>query len=143
MSTRQRGFTLIELMIVVVIVAILASIAYPSYTQFVRRSARADAKSALMENAQFMERNFTTANSYAVDSASNPITSASLPVQQSPRNGAAKYTVTVTVDAATPGQFLLRAAPVTADDCGTFTLNQQGQKALESATLSVAECWNR
>ena len=48
MNRKQHGFTLIELMIVVVIVAILASISYPSYREFVRRSARSEAKTALL-----------------------------------------------------------------------------------------------
>ena len=69
----QQGFTLIELMIVVVIVAILASLSYPSYREYVRRSARAEAKAALLENAQFMERNFTAANRYDEDSAGNAL----------------------------------------------------------------------
>jgi prepilin-type N-terminal cleavage/methylation domain-containing protein len=54
----QKGFTLIELMIAVVVIAILAAIAYPSYQDSVRKSRRADAKSALMEHAQFMERTY-------------------------------------------------------------------------------------
>jgi type IV pilus assembly protein PilE len=142
----DRGFTLIELMIVVVIVAILAAIAYPSYTEFVRRSARSEAKGALLENAQFLERNFTTANTYATDSAGNAITDASLPVQQSPRDGAGRYAITV--NGLTPTLFELRAAPIAGspaagDPCGTYTLDQAGRKGLLGNTMSVADCWNR
>src|SRR5690606_15122717 len=55
----QRGFTLLELMITVVVVAILASVAYPSYTDFVVRSKRAEGKAALLDAAQALERHFT------------------------------------------------------------------------------------
>lgn len=144
----NRGFTLIELMIVVVIIAILASIAYPSYREFVMRSSRSDAKTALLQNAQFMEQNFTVANRYDQDSAGTAITSASLPVQHSPVEGAARYNITVEVNAATPGAYLLKATPIAgspaaSDRCGTFTLSNTGQKALESASAPVSECWNK
>lgn len=142
----QHGFTLIELMIVVTIVAILAAIAYPSYREFVRRSDRADAKSGLLENAQFLERNFTLSNSYEADSAGNAISASSLPVAQVPRDGTAKYNITLAGDDLSASEFVLRAVPTgaqTDDGCGTLTLNQQGRKGVESATLTVAECWNR
>ncbi|MHA6887163.1 type IV pilin protein [Ralstonia pseudosolanacearum] len=64
----QRGFTLIELMIVVLVVAILSTIAYPTYTQFVQKGRRTQAKAALMENMQLFERHFAQANTYAASS---------------------------------------------------------------------------
>ena len=45
---RQKGFTLIEVMVVLVIAAILASIAFPSYTRSVRKARRADAKAEIV-----------------------------------------------------------------------------------------------
>ena len=62
---RTRGFTLIELMIVVAIVAILAAIAYPSYTNYVYRTRRADGKEFLMRVAAAQERYYTRMNKYA------------------------------------------------------------------------------
>ena len=62
---KARGFTLIELMIVVVVIAILAAIAYPSYQNQVQKTRRADAHTALLGAAQTLERCFTRTNSYA------------------------------------------------------------------------------
>ncbi|MEJ8810213.1 type IV pilin protein [Variovorax ureilyticus] len=50
-SRQAKGFTLVELMIVVAVVAILAAIAYPSYTSYVRKGKRATAQAALMDLA--------------------------------------------------------------------------------------------
>lgn len=58
------GFTLIELMIVVAIVGILAAIAYPSYQDSVRKSRRAEGRTALMEVLQQQERYMTQRNTY-------------------------------------------------------------------------------
>ncbi|MEE9421517.1 MAG: type IV pilin protein [Gammaproteobacteria bacterium] len=63
----KRGFTLIELMIVIAIVAILASIAYPSYQNHVRKSNRVEGKALLMQIIQQQERFKTENLTYAVD----------------------------------------------------------------------------
>lgn len=65
MFTKNKGFTLIEMMIVVAIVGILASIAYPSYQSYVERSRRSDAISILLELAQAQERFMARCGHYA------------------------------------------------------------------------------
>lgn len=60
----RYGFTLIELMIVVLILGIIVAIAFPSYTQQIQKSRRADATSAVLEAAQQLERCFTRNNTY-------------------------------------------------------------------------------
>ena len=60
----QGGFTLIELMIVVAIVSILAAVAYPAYTDSVRKGKRAEARAALMNLLQQQERYLTQMNTY-------------------------------------------------------------------------------
>ena len=59
-----RGFTLIELMIVVAIIAIISAIAVPMYGNYVQKSRRTDAKAKLMEVAQSLERCFTQFSAY-------------------------------------------------------------------------------
>jgi type IV pilus assembly protein PilE len=63
-ACRQRGVTLIELMVVMVVVGILVAIAYPAYTSQIQKTRRADAKSTLMTAAQQLERCFTRYHSY-------------------------------------------------------------------------------
>src|SRR5262245_52874951 len=125
----SHGFTLVELMVVVMIVSILAGIAIPSYREHVRRSNRAEVKSALLENAQFMERTRTSSNKYDADGAGVAITAESLPVQHVPKEGGGPvlYNIKFADESPTPSTFALIAEPVADgamgnDKCGTFTL---------------------
>ena len=65
----SRGFTLIEIMVVVAVVAILAAVAYPSYMESVRRGWRAEARTALMQEMQQQERVYTQKAKYKTDTA--------------------------------------------------------------------------
>jgi len=62
-----KGFTLIEIMIVVAILGIISAIALPSYTEYVRKGKRTDAKVELMRVAQLQESYFVQNLSYAKD----------------------------------------------------------------------------
>lgn len=133
----QAGVTLIELMITVVIVGILAAVAYPSYQTHVARANRAEAEGILMENAQFLERSYTTANRYDQNSAG---AATALPFTASPKTGTAKYTIAATYG--TSQTFTLtatRAGSMANDPCGNLTLDNTGVKGASLGT--VADCW--
>lgn len=134
-----RGFTLIEVMIVVAIIAILAGIAYPSYMESVRKSNRSDAKVALNDTAQRLQRCFTTYNAYNNANCSIASNLDSGGTLSSPEGF---YNISGTV---TANDFSLTATPVVggvqANDakCETFTLNKQGARGATGSDPS--NCW--
>lgn len=132
-----RGFTLIELMAVVVIIAILAAIAIPSYTQYIQRANRNEAQQTLLEAAAFLQRCFTQNNDY----------SCALPFTQSPTSGAAKYTIAISAGGgAGSTSYTLtatRAGTMAGDECGDLTLTHTGVRGAVNNTRDAAECWRR
>ncbi len=147
----QRGFTLVELMIVVAVVAILVRIAYPSYQESVIKSKRADAKAALSELSNWMERYYTANGCYtALVSGACVATSTtppSLPFAQTPRLGTANYTLAPVV---TSTSYTLTATPVNnTDPCGALSLDSTGAKTITASTSSynynssytASYCW--
>jgi type IV pilus assembly protein PilE len=143
----QVGFTLLELMISVVIVAILTSIALPNFSEKIKQTRRLEARSILLENAQFMERFFTENNRYHL--RVDGVTAVVLPAQFSPRTGTALYEISFdTVAPLTAGSFTLRAVPVQGrsmenDECGTYLLNNLGVRANLNNTQMLDTCWVR
>lgn len=131
---RPRGFTLIELMIVVAVVAILAAIAWPSYQEHVRKARRAQAKADLVEYAQMAERFHTVNNTYV---------GFALPSNKSPREaGAPEYYSVGFNPVSTASSFKIVAEPRNAqadDRCGALSINQAGVKT--HAKGAYSECW--
>ena len=122
-TVNSRGFTLIELMIVVVIIGILGAVAYPAYQDNMRKSRRADGKTAMLQAVQVAERFFTQNNTYA-----------GAPVAAASDEG--HYNLAYAGNATT---FTITATPVgiqASDPCGALTINQANVK-----TGGMADCW--
>jgi type IV pilus assembly protein PilE len=126
---RGKGFTLIELMVVVVVISILAAIGYPSYQNSVRRSRRALAQADLMAFANAMERRFTILNTYqgaAVDGADTGSPAATIFQSTSPTTEAQVY-YNLAIQAASRLTYTLQALPVNSQaGDGALTLNEAG-----------------
>jgi len=133
-SRKSKGFTLIEILIVVAIIGVLAAIGIPSYQDSVRKSKRADGKSGLVDAASRLEQYYLDNKSYTKDMNElgyNALTGVDTPdkrykmsVDANPcGNIAACYTVTA-----------IPQGDQINDSCGTLTLNSSGIK-------TPSECW--
>jgi type IV pilus assembly protein PilE len=120
-SLRQRGFTLVELMVAVAIIGILAAIALPSYSAYIVRSNRAAAQSYLMELSQAQAQFMADTRTYAATVDDLNL----LP----PDGVAAKYTIAIAVEQGPPQSYVITATPVEgtaqAED-GELSINQAG-----------------
>ena len=132
----SRGFTLIELMIVVAIIAILAAIAYPSYTSYITKTHRVAAEGCLSEYASYMEQYCTTNLNYKV---------AALPVLDcaSATQTGDNYQYGFAPSSPTSTAYTVQAVPITAQlsrdtQCATLSLDQSGTR---SASTGDDTCW--
>ena len=139
MNKRQSGITLIELMVVVAIVGILAAIAYPSYRAYVMRSNRTDAKIALGQTAQALEKCFTRYMAYNNDNCAAAKQFDDGAGFDTPHGF---YKITGTINSA---DFTLTATAQggqTSDkECMDFVMTQTGARSVKNGTGTIERCW--
>jgi type IV pilus assembly protein PilE len=145
--TSARGFTLIELMIVVAIIGLITAIALPSYKNSVAKARRAEARGQLLEAAQYMQRFYSQNDSFATTRAGAavviPTAIATVPKTAATATVATyniSFTVTPTIAAFTLTAVPRAAGPMGSDKCGSFFLDQTGRRSV-SGTLGTDSCW--
>lgn len=144
-SRAPKGTTLIELMVVVLIAAVLVVVAYPSFTSQVRRSARAEARAALLEARAREEQFFQDQKRYTND----PV---ALRLQLTPSGtgdsalhltDSGKYSIHIECASAGCAAYDLQAVPQASQAadalCGTLTLTSDGIK--DATGTNPGECW--
>jgi type IV pilus assembly protein PilE len=130
-QSRTRGFTLIEMMIVVAIVGVLAAIAYPSYQQYLKRSSRTAAQTFMMDlsnrQQQFLLDQRVYAGATTCTTAGLTTLNVTVPTEVS-----ANYDICIIQAAGPPPTFRIDAVPkagtIMAGD-GTLSLDQAGAKS--------------
>lgn len=141
---RTRGWTLTELLMVLATMAILAALTWPSYTQYVHRGYRAEARSALLEAQHFMERHYTAHGRYsAAGTWGSSAMAPALPqrLQRIP-NQSTRYVLSVSQVSA--DSYTLSATPtgsMATDKCAALTLSHTSVRSTTSLVATAAECW--
>lgn len=141
----QYGFSLIELMAVLVILAILAAFQYPSYLESVRKTKRAEGRAALTQLMQQQERYYSQHGSYIAFSSATP-TGYKWFSGNAPASSSYEISATACKDDTLQNCVLLIAMPGTSevnsaykdDLCGTLSLASNG---IKDASGHGAQCW--
>lgn len=150
-TTLRSGFTLVELLIAVAIVSILAAVALPSFQEQIRRSQRAEGKTALLRAAQLLERNYTANNTYVTDLGPLHGLGANAAVYsgENPALVAGNYRITATGQGCAQGIVLCYTLTATQNPpfsdprCGNLTLTSTGVRGRSGTAETIERCWLR
>ncbi|MGH8383966.1 MAG: type IV pilin protein [Pseudomonas sp.] len=133
MHRSNRGFTLIEIMIVIAIIGIVMTIAAPSFTEYLKKGRRTEVAGLLSEQSQILERFYSQKNAYTGAAGLS--------------QGNDYYTITSTL---TDQTYLLTAVrkagtSMATDKCGDFTITNTGVRSMVNAAAGVTtkDCWGR
>lgn len=151
---KNKGFTLIELMIVIAIIGILATIAYPSYQNYTMRARRSDAKAALVALQLAQEKYRANCAVYAsgIGAARTCVagstTAGDHNLVGSGTSTDGYYTISITAPTAAAPSGTAYSLTATATgvqaadtDCATLSINQDGLKTSNGATTDANNCW--
>ena len=131
---KNKGFTLLELLIVIAIIGILAGVAYPSYMQYLLKSKRSEAQSILIELANRQEMYYLDHHQYAADLKTELGLSANPFITENGYYSVSSSSATATVD------FTLTATAINTQaadtDCAKLGINQNLEK-----TATSSSCW--
>ena len=145
-QTKQGGFTLLELMIVVVIVGVISAVAYPSYMQYVVNTKRTAATSILLQVADRQQQFFMDNKTYTADLTNLGFPASPLVVGDDGRSmasGDAMSVYTIAMSNVAVTTYTITATPLNAQltrdtKCGALTLDQSLAKGAGGA---VGDCW--
>jgi len=131
----QKGFTLIEIMIVVVVIAILAAIALPNYSEHVRRGHRAEGQSFLADAAARQERYYAQNHQYTTSIPN--LYGGTATTRTSPND---KYSLKIEQNSGDGGYTLTAEPTFTDTNCGKLVINVKGARSV-TGSKDVEYCW--